>query len=36
MACELIVAIRQSGVFDGVHVIPVARYREVAERLERL
>ena len=36
MACELIVAIRQSGAFDGVHVIPVARYREVAERLERL
>ena len=36
MACELIEAIRQSGAFDGVHVIPVGRYREVAARLERL
>ena len=36
MACELIEAIRQSGVFDGVHVIPVSRYREIAARLERV
>lgn len=36
MACDLIVAIRESGAFDGVHIIPVARYREVAERLERM
>ena len=35
MACELIQAIRQSGAFDGVHVIPVGRYREVSARLER-
>ncbi len=36
MACDLIEAIRQSGAFDGVHVIPVSRYREVAARLERV
>jgi methylenetetrahydrofolate reductase (NADPH) len=34
MACELIEALRESGAFDGAHVIPVARYREVAARLE--
>jgi len=34
-ACELVVAIRDSGAFDGVHLIPVSRYREVAARLER-
>jgi 5,10-methylenetetrahydrofolate reductase len=34
-ACDLIVALRDSGAFDGVHVIPVSRYREVAARLER-
>jgi hypothetical protein len=26
--------IRDSGAFDGVHLIPVARYREVAAQLE--
>ena len=35
-ACDLVVAIRDSGAFDGVHLIPVARYREVAARLERV
>src|SRR6204780_2416301 len=35
-ACDLVVGIRDSGAFDGVHLIPVARYREVAARLERL
>jgi methylenetetrahydrofolate reductase (NADPH) len=35
-ACDLLVAIRDSGAFDGVHLIPVARYREVAARLERV
>jgi 5,10-methylenetetrahydrofolate reductase len=35
-ACDLIGGIRDMGAFDGVHVIPVARYREVAARLERL
>ena len=34
-ACELVVAIRDSGAFDGVHLVPVARYREVAARLEK-
>jgi methylenetetrahydrofolate reductase (NADPH) len=34
-ACDLVVGIRESGLFDGVHLIPVARYREVAARLER-
>jgi methylenetetrahydrofolate reductase (NADPH) len=34
VACDLVSAIRESGVFAGVHLIPVARYREVALRLE--
>ncbi len=33
-ACELVAAIRDSGMFEGVHLIPVTRYREVAARLE--
>lgn len=33
-ACEHILAIRDSGAFDGVHLIPVSRYRQVAARLE--
>ncbi|MDA0635139.1 methylenetetrahydrofolate reductase [Nonomuraea sp. MCN248] len=32
-ACEQVLAIRDSGAFDGVHLIPVARYREVESRL---
>jgi methylenetetrahydrofolate reductase (NADPH) len=35
-ACELVLAIRESGAFDGVHLVPVARYREVAARLEQI
>ena len=35
-ACDLVLAIRDSGAFDGVHLIPVARYREAAARLERM
>jgi 5,10-methylenetetrahydrofolate reductase len=35
LACEQVLAIRESGAFDGVHLIPVTRYREVAARLER-
>ena len=35
LACQLVAAIRESGVYDGVHLIPVSRYREVAARLER-
>jgi methylenetetrahydrofolate reductase (NADPH) len=34
--CDLVTQIRESGAFDGVHLIPVARYREVAARLEQL
>jgi 5,10-methylenetetrahydrofolate reductase len=34
-ACEQVLAIRASGAFDGVHLVPVSRYREVAARLER-
>ncbi len=34
IACDLINEIRESGAFDGVHLIPVSRYREVAARLE--
>jgi methylenetetrahydrofolate reductase (NADPH) len=33
-ACEQIEQLRDSGAFDGVHLVPVARYREVALRLE--
>ncbi len=35
-ACDLVADIRDSGAFDGVHLIPVTRYREVAARLERV
>jgi 5,10-methylenetetrahydrofolate reductase len=34
LACELVEAVRASGAYDGVHLIPVSRYREVAARLE--
>jgi 5,10-methylenetetrahydrofolate reductase len=34
-ACEQILDLRDSGAFDGVHLVPVSRYREVAARLER-
>ncbi len=33
-ACALVEAVRASGAFDGVHLIPVTRYREVAARLD--
>jgi methylenetetrahydrofolate reductase (NADPH) len=36
VACELVAGIRDSGAFEGAHLIPVARYREVAARLERV
>ena len=35
-ACEQVVELRDSGAFDGVHLIPVGRYREVAAMLEQL
>ncbi|MFI0405426.1 methylenetetrahydrofolate reductase [Actinomadura sp. 3N508] len=34
-ACEQVLAVRESGAFDGVHLVPVSRYREVAAILER-
>ena len=34
LACELVEAVRESGAFDGVHLIPVSKYREVAARLD--
>jgi len=34
VACDLVAEIEASGAFDGVHLIPVGRYREVAARLE--
>ncbi|HVQ95251.1 MAG TPA: methylenetetrahydrofolate reductase [Mycobacteriales bacterium] len=33
-ACAQILALRDTGAFDGVHLVPVARYREVAAQLE--
>jgi len=33
-ACDLVEGVRESGAFDGVHLIPVSKYREVAARLE--
>jgi methylenetetrahydrofolate reductase (NADPH) len=34
LACDLVEEIRASGAFEGVHLVPVSRYREVAARLE--
>ncbi|MDQ1518468.1 MAG: hypothetical protein QOE80_4298, partial [Actinomycetota bacterium] len=34
IACDLVEQIRASGAFDGVHLIAIKRYREVASRLE--
>lgn len=36
IACDLIWEIRESNAFDGIHLIPVSRYREMAARLEPL
>jgi methylenetetrahydrofolate reductase (NADPH) len=36
IACDHIKAIFESGAFEGVHLIPVNRYREMAARLESL
>ncbi|MFI7439481.1 hypothetical protein [Nonomuraea indica] len=32
-ACEQVLAVRDSGAFDGVHLVPVSRYRDVESRL---
>ena len=34
LACELVETLRESDAFDGVHLVPVGRYRQVAARLE--
>ena len=36
LAVEQIATIRESGAFDGVHLVPVGRYREMATRLREL
>jgi methylenetetrahydrofolate reductase (NADPH) len=36
LACEQVVALREREAFDGVHLVPVGRYREVAARLEAI
>ena len=36
LALAMVTAIRDSGRFDGVHLVPVNRYREVAAALEAL
>lgn len=33
-ACDMVCRIRESDAFDGVHLIPVRRYREMAQKLE--
>ena len=35
-ACEHVVALRDAGVVDGVHLVPVGRYPLVAQRLDAL
>jgi methylenetetrahydrofolate reductase (NADPH) len=34
LACGMMAELRDSGSFDGVHLVPVGRYRSVAARLE--
>ena len=34
LAVELVLGVRDSGAFDGAHLIPVSRYRQVAAALE--
>ena len=34
-ACAMVEQVRTSGAFDGIHLIPVTRYREIAARLDR-
>ena len=33
-ACQMVSDIQESGAFDGVHLIPISRYRQVAARLD--
>jgi hypothetical protein len=36
LACEQIAALKASGAFDGVHLVPVGRYRSMAARLNEI
>ena len=36
IACEQVLALRATGAFAGVHLVPVSRYRPLAARLEEL
>ncbi|MEW9549632.1 methylenetetrahydrofolate reductase [Nonomuraea sp. NPDC050783] len=36
VACEQVLALRESGAFAGVHLVPVSRYRDVESRLSAL
>jgi hypothetical protein len=36
IAVDQIETIKSSGMFDGVHLIPVGRYREMAARLKEM
>ena len=36
LACEQIAALKASGAFDGIHLVPVGRYRSMASRLEQV
>jgi methylenetetrahydrofolate reductase (NADPH) len=36
IACDLVAEVRESGAFDGVHLVPIRRYRELASRLKPL
>jgi 5,10-methylenetetrahydrofolate reductase len=33
-ACEQVLALRETGAFAGVHLVPVSRFRQVAAKLE--
>jgi methylenetetrahydrofolate reductase (NADPH) len=35
-ACEQVLALRETGAFAGVHLVPVSRFRQVGARLESL
>jgi 5,10-methylenetetrahydrofolate reductase len=35
-ACEQVLALRETGAFAGVHLVPVSRFRQVAARLEKV
>ena len=36
LACEQIATLRASGAFDGIHLVPVGRYRSMADRLKEV